>query len=202
MIRDTFAFSAAFAVLLVAAGCLQTESQVPAGPTAEQAAAARAEYLQAEAAESTQTVVETIASLGSSEPAEVTVVGVLGGMPNPYDQQSQPDFPWRAGEASFFLVDPATAAEFEGDHGHAPGEECSFCLGKARDMVDTVAMVQLAGDAPKFQADQLLGLEEDSTVAVTGKAKMLADMLVVNATKIHVMKPDQLEIENAEVVDQ
>lgn len=182
---------------VVSSGCLEQQAQDPTGPTAEQTAAAQAEYLQAEAADSTQTVVEAIAALEGGGPMEMTVVGVLGGMPNPYDKQSKPDFPWVAGEAAFFLVDPATAKEFEGDHGHAPGEECSFCLGKARDMVSTVAMVQLAGDAPKHRADRLLGLEETATVQVTGIASMLADMLVIQAGSIHVVE-DQAEQEAVE----
>lgn len=185
---------------VASSGCLEQQAQDPTGPTAEQTAAAQAEYLQAEAADSTQTVVEAIAALEGGGPMVMTVVGVLGGMPNPYDKQSKPDFPWVAGEAAFFLVDPATAKEFEGDHGHAPGEECSFCLGKARDMVSTVAMVSLLDKASvvlPYQADQLLGLEEASTVQVTGRANMLADMLVIEATSIYVV-PAEVEQETAQ----
>lgn len=188
-------------VLAVVIGCYGRYQASPVGPTPEQVAAAKAKLLQAEDPKSALTVVEAKSALAGGASKELTVAGVIGGMPNPFGQELRPDFPWVADEATFFLVDPATAAEFEGDHAHAPGEECPFCQAKAHDMVDTVAMVGLLNDKAvtyPYRVDQLLGLNEGTTVVVTGNATMLADVLVMEATGIHVREPEPADAENAE----
>ncbi|MGI9457418.1 MAG: hypothetical protein ACR2NU_12715 [Aeoliella sp.] len=149
------------------------------------------QFLLSEQPSGGKTVIEIRDALLSGDDADqqtVTVVGEIGGMPNPYGDEQQPDFPWREEEATFFLVDPTTVAEF-GDHGHAEGEECSFCLAKARSLVSTVAFVQFrdeAGNLLPFRADELLGLAEGSTVTVTGQASKVADIMIIEATGIHV----------------
>jgi hypothetical protein len=52
----------------------------------------------------------------ASTTSEVVVVGQIGGMPNVWTD-THPDFPWYAGQSSFFLVDTKIAAQF-----------CPICL--------------------------------------------------------------------------
>ncbi len=169
------------AVLLAAVvGCEKPQTQVlPAGMTAEQVADYRSKLLLDAEPSEAKTVIEVRDALKPSEedaedsdaaPTEVAVVGVIGGMPNPYGD-AMPQFPWVDGQAIFSLADPTTAAEFEGEHAHAPGEECMFCAGKARDLVDTVALVTFPGDEDKpiaARSDLLLGLKPGTKVVVTG----------------------------------
>ncbi len=189
MTRHLFAIRILF--LLVVAGCA---SPAVTGLPKEEVARYRQQFLlSAMPEEEAQTVVEyrdaipLSASVASDQ--EVTLTGVVGGMPNPFGDE-QPDFPWRAGEAVFFLVDPTTAAQFD-DHQHAEGEECSFCAGKARSLVNTVAMVVLqdASGAPiPLRADQLLGLKEGQTVTIRGKASLVGELLIVDAKQIGIAR--------------
>lgn len=178
-----------FGLLAVATGC---EKQASPGISADQAAAYRSKFLLEIDPPATKTVAETRDSLKGREAEEVSVVGQIGGMPNPYGDEVQPSFPWVEGQAVFFLVDPTTAAQFEG-HQHEKGEECAFCLGKARDLVDTVAMVELKGDDGTIpaRADTLLGLEEGDTVVVTGAVRDDLGMLVIDGRGVYVSPSDK-----------
>ena len=57
---------------------------------------------------------------------EVVVVGQIGGMPNVWTD-THPDFPWYAGQSSFFLVDTKIAAQFA-THAkkHGGNHSCAF----------------------------------------------------------------------------
>ena len=111
---------------------------------------------------------------------EVTVMGHVGGMPNPLDGPLADAFPWDNSQAVFFLVDPTTV-EACGGHEHADGEVCMFCLDKAKKLKDTVAMVRFKdGEEPyAVGADKLLELEDNQQVVITGTAHKLLGMLVI-----------------------
>ncbi|MEM6799643.1 MAG: hypothetical protein AAF589_09025 [Planctomycetota bacterium] len=120
----------------------------------------------------------------------VCVVGQIGGVPNPW-KEAEPNFPWRQGEATFFLVDPAAAAEFadhsKDDPDHA--KTCPFCAGNAGDNADSVAVVTLADDAGKsiaLGANELLSLDQDAVVVVQGRAKLAGELLIVEADGLYV----------------
>lgn len=196
------------ALVAAAVGCQQRDSQPAAsGLSPSEAAVIRSQLVLAVEPPAAETVIEVrdaIQHAGIGATADrVSVRGQIGGMPNPYGVDVQPQFPWVDGQAVFFLVDPTTASQFE-DHQHAKGEECSFCLGKARDLVDTVAMVQLhaEGSAPILaRADLLLGLKEGDSVVVTGTAREELGMLVVDGTGVHVLaatEPEQDESQEAD----
>jgi hypothetical protein len=127
---------------------------------------------------------------------EVVVTGTIGKMPNPFLAGKQhPDFPWTEGTAGFFLVDDATVEEFK-KHGHAKGEECSFCLAMAGRRTDRVALVEIRqddGEPVPYRADSLLDLKEGDHLVVEGTASLImGTMLVVTPTSIHVgPAPDQ-----------
>ena len=128
----------------------------------------------------------------SAEPRDVVIVGKIGGMPNPWTE-TEPDFPWKEGSATLFLVDPATAAEFgDEEHAHDDSCDCPFCARKATERVDSVATVNFIDEAGKvidLPAGPLLDLNERDTVVVRGRAHLIAGkMLVIDADGIYVRR--------------
>lgn len=181
-------------LLALAMGCVDhsAESPTAGGMSDAEIARLRPQLLLSVKPEGAETVVQVRDALAAADPSQTpdhaAVMGQIGGMPNPYGSDAQPDFPWVAGHAVFFLVDPTTAAQFEG-HEHEAGEECSFCMGKARELVDTVAMVKLQFDGHEVtgvRADQLLGLHEGESVIVSGIAHEELGMLVIDAHGVYV----------------
>ena len=195
-------------VLLATTGCEKTDSSLPAGMTEQQVADYRETLLTTEEPADAQAVIEVRDTLRGSgeegaEPSkgQVTVIGVIGSMPNPYTAEAAPAFPWVDGFAAFSLVDPSTVAQFEG-HQHAEGEECMFCAGNARKLVDTVAQVRFRdpkGEPIAARADKLLGLREGDTVVVVGTGSIELGSLVVDAQKVYV-KPKVAEAHMASIV--
>ena len=123
---------------------------------------------------------------GTLPEGPVTIVGIVGGMPNPYDRDMQPDFPWVEGQAALFVIDKAVAAEFK-DHQHDdPEHQCSFCERKAKQNADGVMLVQFHGDDGNvlpYAASELFQLQPLQTVAVRGQASlMMGELLVVDAS--------------------
>ena len=103
---------------------------------------------------------------GGFSEGEVVLVGQIGGLPNPW-KETETNFPWREGQAAFFLVDPAKAAEFadhsKGDPDHA--ESCPFCSRQAGNNATSIAAVALTDAAGKpiaIDARQLLEIKEHS----------------------------------------
>lgn len=199
-------FLPAALLLAILVGCEKPQA-LPPGMTAQQVDAYRSALLLAAEPADAKTVIEVRDSLKPTEPpadeegaeaeatetakaesAEVVVTGVIGGMPNPYGDQAMAKFPWVDGQAIFALVDPTTSKEFEG-HEHAEGEECMFCAGKARKLVDTVALVTFvdeAGNPIPARSDLLLDLEEGSEIVVTGTGTYELGTLRVVANGIYV----------------
>lgn len=201
MSRLYFSLGLLAVVLVITSGCEKHDSTLPAGMTAEQVSAYRTTLLINKEPADAKTVIEVRDTLrGSGEEGaapskgEVTVVGVIGSMPNPYTAEAAPAFPWVENLAAFSLVDPSTIAKFEG-HQHAEGEECMFCAGKARKLVDTVAQVRfrdVKGQPLVARADKLLGLREGDTVVVVGTGSIELGSLVIDAQKVYV-KPKVTE---------
>jgi hypothetical protein len=129
-----------------------------------------------------------------TNPREVLVVGQIGGMPNVWPE-THPDFPWYKGQASFFLVDTKVAAQFA-THAkqHGGNHNCSFCQSLARKNASAIAVVNLTdeqGKTLRIDARELLGLKENSTIVVRGKAKLLSGrLLVIDADGIHLPQDD------------
>jgi hypothetical protein len=120
---------------------------------------------------------------------EVVLVGQIGGMPNVWPQ-THPDFPWYAGQASFFLVDNKIAAQFASHAKSHGGEDCAFCRQLAAQNAAAVAVVNCVdaqGKIIEVDARQLLGVKERQTVVIRGRARLLAGtLLVVDADGIYV----------------
>jgi len=126
---------------------------------------------------------------GRAEMANVTVVGQIGGMPNPW-ADTHPDFPWFAGQGSFFLIDSKVAAQFATHAKHHGGDHnCAFCRSLAAKNAHAVAVVNLVDDAGKIiriDSRELLGLQEGQTVTVHGRAELLGGtMLIVHAEGVY-----------------
>ena len=110
-------------------------------------------------------------------------------MPNVWPE-THPDFPWYKGQASFFLVDSKIASQFA-THAkkHSGNHNCSFCQSLARKNAGAIAVVNLTdeqGETLRIDSRELLDLDEGTTVAVRGKAKLLGGrLLVIDADGIH-----------------
>jgi hypothetical protein len=126
----------------------------------------------------------------AAKSAEVVVTGQIGGMPNVWTD-THPDFPWYAGQSSFFLVDQKIASQFA-VHAkkHGGNHSCAFCKSLAAKNAHAAAVVNLVdeqGEILRIDSRELLGLKENQTVVVRGTAKLLGGrMLVIDATGIHV----------------
>lgn len=128
---------------------------------------------------------------GSPAPArEVVVVGQIGGMPNVWPDK-HPDFPWYAGQASFFLVDSKVASQFAAHtKQHGGNHNCAFCRSLAAKNAHAIAVVNLVDDKGaviRTDVRQMLDVKEGQTVVVQGTAKLLGgSLLVIDADKIQV----------------
>lgn len=129
-----------------------------------------------------------------SEPSEdgrITLVGQIGGMPNPFADGMEQDFPWKAGVASFFLVDPATAAGFE-EHASEAGDDhaadCPFCAREAATKLPALAAVTFSEDGKHVRIDarELFGLEAGDLVVVRGMPSQVGDLLTIEADGLFV----------------
>ena len=141
-------------------------------------------------------VLATIAQLKVKKPSpgqaanqQVTIVGQIGGMPNPWTD-SHPDFPWFAGQASFFLLDMKSAAQFaKHAKSHGGNHNCAFCQRLAARNAHNIAVVNLVdenGETLKIDARELLGLKENERVTIRGRAELLGGtMLVIHADGLH-----------------
>lgn len=147
----------------------------------------------AEEPDGATTVLDLREQEGGFPEGEVVLVGRIGGLPNPW-KESEPDFPWKKNQATLFLVDPATAAEFA-DHStddpdHA--ESCPFCARAAENATGSIATVTFTGPQGKpieVGAAELLDVEENDLVVVRGQSKILpGDLVVVMADGIYVRK--------------
>lgn len=122
----------------------------------------------------------------------VTIVGQIGGMPNPWSD-SHPDFPWFAGQGSFFLLDSKVAAQFASHAKHHGGDHnCAFCQRLAEKSAHAVAVVNLADEAGEIvpiDSRELFPLREGHSVVVRGRAELLGgSMLVIHADGLHIRR--------------
>ncbi|MEM6655409.1 MAG: hypothetical protein AAF596_06370 [Planctomycetota bacterium] len=127
------------------------------------------------------------------EAGPVVLVGQIGGMPNPWAGVEK-NFPWVNGEATFFLVDPATAAEFAD---HAPEDpdhaaNCPFCARAAQQSVDamaTVTFLDATGEPIAITASELFDVDAEDVVVIQGNARLLAEkQLFVEAEGIYIRR--------------
>ena len=114
------------------------------------------------------------------EPAEVTLLGRIGGGNPTWSKQS----------ASFFVCDPAHAIAADSQH-VCTSDNCPFC--KARQAEDkSQAIVMLTGEdsrVPPYDARKLLPLEEGQMVVVRGRAEINAlGQLIVHARGLYVRR--------------
>lgn len=141
---------------------------------------------------------EGVEELGAPEPPAdglATFVGQVGGILSPFGDAEQ-EFPFKAGKAVFFMVDPATVAEFvehagEGEEGEAHAADCPFCAREALDNASAVAVVMFSGEDGKpieIDARDLFGLQKGDLVVVRGEPKLTGDLLQVAADELFIRK--------------
>ena len=127
------------------------------------------------------------------DPKRIVLKGRVGGMPNPWGADVEPDFPWKKGQATFFLVDPPTADEFE-SHAEEQGDDhaadCPFCAREAANKANAVATVTFrdeAGEPIAIEASDAFGLKAGDLVVVRGEWSLVGDLLVVSADGVYLM---------------
>jgi hypothetical protein len=113
-------------------------------------------------------------------PAEVVLVGQIGGLPNP----------WTEGRAMFVIADPTILAELED---HECGEGCPHCAKHKQDQaLNGLARIQFldaSGQPLPIDARRLFELQVDQTVVVCGQAHVDAlGCLVVSASGIYLRR--------------
>lgn len=122
------------------------------------------------------------------ETREVVISGQIGGMPNVWPEM-HPKFPWYEGQASLFLVDSKIAAQFATHAKQHAGGNCTFCQALAEKNANAIAVVNFVdehGEIIRTDARELLGLKENQTVVVRGKARLLGGaMLVIDADGVY-----------------
>ncbi|MEM9185010.1 MAG: hypothetical protein AAGB00_00770 [Planctomycetota bacterium] len=160
---------------LAAPGCGTASS--PGAPDSAAIAEYRQSLLLAEEPAGPVTPVDLREQEDGFTGGNIVLVGQIGGVANPW-KESEPDFPWKADEATFFLVDPGAAAAYAdhagGDPDHA--ETCAFCASHADDNLQAIAVVTFndaAGKPIPLGVADLLGLRRDAVVVVRGEAQML-----------------------------
>jgi hypothetical protein len=121
---------------------------------------------------------------------EVVLSGQIGGMPNLWPEQ-HPKFPWYEKQASFFFVDSKIASQFA-THAKQHGgnsHNCAFCQALAAKNAHAIAVVNFVdekGDIIRVDSRELLGLKENQTITIRGKARLLGgSMLVIDADGIY-----------------
>ena len=129
---------------------------------------------------------------GARQLNDVSVVGQIGGMPNPWND-THPDFPWFAGQASFFLSDSKVAVQFANHaKSHGGDHQCTFCKRLAAKNAHAVAVVNLVGDDGQtlpIDSRELFALREGQSVVVRGRAELLGGtMLVIHADGLHIRR--------------
>lgn len=170
---------------LAAPGCGPSAGVDPA-----RLAEARASWLLSEEPAGSTTPLELRAGGAELPTTPVALVGRVGGMPNPWPE-TETDFPWRANQATLFLVDPTTAEEFAA-HAAEVGpdhKDCPFCARRVTETVDGVACVTFpdaSGKPAPIGARELFDLNEGDLVVVRGRATLVAgNLLVVEADGLY-----------------
>jgi hypothetical protein len=143
--------------------------------------------LAAEPAEA-RSVTEVRDALAASDtPADVVIVGRVGGL-------SQPT--WDPEQAAFMMADLSLSepeAEDSATYDPAPAHDadnCPFCRAKKKKELAGLALVQIVdvgGRVPAVDARQLLGLSDGDTIVVPGQAHIdKLGALVVRSSGIYV----------------
>ena len=193
MLTSKTVFPTACLAAAMILGCNQSGSTVDPARIARQ----RERFLSAEELADPVTVAEVRATIEKSEDPTATMpvvlIGQVGGVPNPLEE-TQPDFPWRANEATFYLVDQTVAKEIT-DHLAAAGPDhtnCPFCARRIAKSVDSMASVNFNNNKGKpvsISAQALFDLKANDVVVVEGEATLLGGkMLVVDAKKLYVKR--------------
>lgn len=110
---------------------------------------------------------------------ELTLVGRVGGVPNP----------WIQGYASFIISDLKAPDALK--HQHAHGCDCKFCKQKHRaaDSIAVVEIVDAGGRVVRTNAQQLLGLKTGHVVVVQGRARVDSlGCMTLSANRIYVRR--------------
>jgi len=111
-----------------------------------------------------------------------------------------------AGDMSPFAPDHAsfTIVELpEPGHSHQDPSNCAFCRRKLSN--SSMAVIELVDEQSatiEMPADELLGLNSQMSVMVKGKTKRVGDVLIVQATALHILNEAEANTLSAAIRDQ
>lgn len=131
----------------------------------------------------------------SADDSSVVLVGKVGGMPNPFGSETEPNFPWKEGEATFYLVDTTTADYFAAHASEAGVEhaaDCPFCAREARghqSSVVSVSFLNEQGEPYNIDSRELFDLKKGDVVVVRGEAKRVGDAVMLFADGLYRRDP-------------
>ncbi len=126
----------------------------------------------------------------ADEPADgrVVMTGVVGGILNPFGEDVT-DFPWKAGEATFYLVDGSIVEEFVAHAGEEGiDHDCPFCRREAQKHANSVVSVSFPSEAGKpimIDSREAFGLEQGDKVVVRGEVQQVGDALMLLADGLY-----------------
>lgn len=96
------------------------------------------------------------------------------------------DSPFLPDQAAFHFIELVDAV-----HDHEDPASCPFCRRSLeRAATAVVRIVDRDGEIVSRSAEQLLGLKKNQKLVVTGKGELIGDLLVINATGIHLLSAD------------
>jgi hypothetical protein len=94
--------------------------------------------------------------------------------------------PFEADEASFNIIDLPKPG-----HNHEDPGDCPFCKRELESSASAIVkLVDTSGEVIPIAADQLLGLQKNQDVVVSGKANLIGDVLIVTASSLHVLSDE------------
>lgn len=132
--------------------------------------------------------VSSIASIQHDVPADapVTVAGrIFASGLSPFDPE----------QASFSLIELPKPG-----HDHENPGDCPFCKRELENAATAIVQItdEQGGIIP-VPADRLLGLARNHDITVTGMASHVGDLLILSATKVHVLSEDAAQKLAAEI---
>ncbi|MFK7736490.1 MAG: hypothetical protein AB8B50_10695 [Pirellulaceae bacterium] len=94
--------------------------------------------------------------------------------------------PFEAESASFSVIELPKPG-----HNHDDPGDCPFCKRELENAATAVVqVVDAEGEPIAISAQELLGLERNDDIVATGTVEMVGDLMIVNATQIHILAED------------
>lgn len=148
-------------------------------------------YLAAQIDDGVPDLAATPAADDAASDGRVVMTGVIGGILNPFGEDVT-DFPWKQGEATFYLVDASIVEEFVAHAGEEGiDHDCPFCRREAQKHANSVISVSFVGEQGEpvsIDSRELFGLKQGDRVVVRGEAQQIGDAVLLMADGLYRVK--------------